>query len=233
MSEGLAERKAARGRYMSTEHPVIAWSSEIGIANFQIGSVFINKPQIWVLNNYILAWKTLKTTFHDTITVIFWKLHGFLGNDVSQVTRTHIEKRLLSVWKYKSRKYTVIFVRVCALWCHKQNTAEQNEWRRSFIPLYHAQVTILVNQSTSAVSLAPPFWYPLLCSVPQRKGTKKVVQYGSLFWYHSQLLKMEMDIIAYRTILYRTVPLSGNEPIDSSLLHMNCTRDAALTHSYS
>ncbi len=39
MSEGLAERKAALGGYMSTERPVIAWSSEIGIANFQIGSV--------------------------------------------------------------------------------------------------------------------------------------------------------------------------------------------------
>ncbi len=55
MSEGLAERKAALGGYMSTERPVIAWSSEIGITNFQIGSVFINKPQIRVLNNYILA----------------------------------------------------------------------------------------------------------------------------------------------------------------------------------
>ncbi len=101
---------------MSTERPVITWSSEISIANFQIGSVFINKPQIWVLNNYILAWKTRKTTFHDRITVIFWKLHGFLGNDVSQVhkNRTHIEKRLLSVWKYKIIKYTVIFFCVCA-----------------------------------------------------------------------------------------------------------------------
>ncbi len=39
MSEGLAERKAVRGGYMSTEHPVIAWSSEIGIANFQIGAI--------------------------------------------------------------------------------------------------------------------------------------------------------------------------------------------------
>ncbi len=66
MSEGLAERKAARGGYMSTERPLIAWSSEIDIANFQIGAIFINKPQIWVLNNCILDWKT---TFHDTITV--------------------------------------------------------------------------------------------------------------------------------------------------------------------
>ncbi len=47
--------------------------SEIGKAHFQIGAVFINKLQIWVLNNYILTWNTLKTTFHDTITVIFWK----------------------------------------------------------------------------------------------------------------------------------------------------------------
>ncbi len=30
--------KAALGGYMSTEHQVIAWSSEIGIANFQIGA---------------------------------------------------------------------------------------------------------------------------------------------------------------------------------------------------
>ncbi len=34
-----AERKAARGGFMSTERPVIAWSSEIGIANFQIGAI--------------------------------------------------------------------------------------------------------------------------------------------------------------------------------------------------
>ncbi len=38
--------KAVRGGYMSTEHPVIAWSSEIGIANLQIGAHFINKLQI-------------------------------------------------------------------------------------------------------------------------------------------------------------------------------------------
>ncbi len=84
MSEGLAERKAARGGYMSTEHPLIAWRSYI----------FINKLQIWVLNNYILTWKTLKTTFHDTITVIFWKLCGFLGNDVSQVQKNRQERIL-------------------------------------------------------------------------------------------------------------------------------------------
>ncbi len=42
--------------------------SETGEANFQIGAVVINKPQIWVLN-YILALNTLKT-IHDTITNI-------------------------------------------------------------------------------------------------------------------------------------------------------------------
>ncbi len=57
MSEGLAECKAALGGYKSTERPVIAWSAEIGIANFQIGAIFINKQQIWVLNNYVLTWK--------------------------------------------------------------------------------------------------------------------------------------------------------------------------------
>ncbi len=33
MSEGLAERKAARDGYTSVERPVIAWSSENGRAN--------------------------------------------------------------------------------------------------------------------------------------------------------------------------------------------------------
>ncbi len=60
MSEGLAEHKAARGGYMSSERPVIAWSSEIGIANFPNRRyIFITKPQIWVLNNHILAWKNI------------------------------------------------------------------------------------------------------------------------------------------------------------------------------
>ncbi len=67
---------------------------KIGIANFQIGAIFINKLQIWVLNNYIVA----KFIFHDTITVIFIQFRGFLGNDVSQEqTRTDkntIEKRV-------------------------------------------------------------------------------------------------------------------------------------------
>ncbi len=81
--------EAVRGGYMSTEHPVIAWSSEIGIANFQIGVIFINKPQIWVLNNYILTWKTLKTTFHDTITVIFRENYaGFWAMTFHKSTRT-------------------------------------------------------------------------------------------------------------------------------------------------
>ncbi len=42
----------------------------------------------------------------------------------------------------------------------------------------------------------------------------------SLFWYHSQLLTMETDIIAYRTVLYRTVPLSGNKPLQSFCIHI-------------
>ncbi len=118
MLEGLAERKAALGGYMSTERTVIAWSSEIGIANFQKGSLFINKPQIWVLNNYILAWKTLKTTFHDTITVIFWQLRGFLGNDVSQVHKNRQEHILRNGYCLgENIKYTVIFFCVCTLWC--------------------------------------------------------------------------------------------------------------------
>ncbi len=91
MSEGLAEHNADTWALSTRWSP---GAPEIGIANFQIGVIFINKPQIWVLNNYIIAWKTLKTTFHDTITVIFWKLHGFLGNDVSQVHKNRQERIL-------------------------------------------------------------------------------------------------------------------------------------------
>ncbi len=100
--------KAALCGYMSTERLMITWSSVIGIANFQIGAIFINKPQIWILN-YILAWKTLKTTFHDTTTVIFWKLGRFLAMTFHKSTRMHIEKRLLSVWKYKIHRYIFLF----------------------------------------------------------------------------------------------------------------------------
>ncbi len=93
MSEGLAEHKAARGGYMSTEHPVIDWSSEIGIANFQIGSVFINKPQIWVLNNYILTWKTLKTTFHA------WNVCMYVWHNNSNILKIML---VFGQWRFTS-----------------------------------------------------------------------------------------------------------------------------------
>ncbi len=73
MSEGLAavrllsaDTRALSARWMPGTHV-----SEIGETNFQIGAFFINKPQIWVLNSYSLAWNTLITAFHDTITGIF------------------------------------------------------------------------------------------------------------------------------------------------------------------
>ncbi len=60
MSEGLAEVRLLSSGYMSTEcrWPCGAHVSEISEAHFQIGAVFINKLQIWVLNNYILTWNT-------------------------------------------------------------------------------------------------------------------------------------------------------------------------------
>ncbi len=61
MSEGLAERKAARG--MSTESPVIAWRSEIGIANLPNRHyIFTNKLQIRVLTTFSPE-KLLKLNF--------------------------------------------------------------------------------------------------------------------------------------------------------------------------
>ncbi len=102
------------------------------------------------------------------------------------------ETAILSVWKYKIHCY--IFC-VCALW-NKPNTDSRAERVKEKL--------IRFNLSPSAASLAPPIWYPLLCWVPQRKGTKKVIWYGLLFWYHSQLLTVETEIIAYRTVLYRT-----------------------------
>ncbi len=101
-------------------------------------------------------------------------------------TRTHIEKRLLSMWKYKIMKYTVIFLR--------------NEWSRSYIPF---------SQSTSAVSFSTPL-VPFAVLGTPAEGYQKVVRYGSLFWYHSRLLTVETEIIAYCTEPYQ---LSGNEPI--------------------
>ncbi len=44
-------------------------------------------------------------------------------------------------------KYTYIFFVFVHSDVIKLNTAERNKSRRSFIPLYHSEVTILVNQS--------------------------------------------------------------------------------------
>ncbi len=79
MSEGLAEVMLLSLGYMSTERPVIAWISRLrksAKAHFQIGTVFINKPQIWVLNNYILAWNIFKTTWHNNSNV--WKKYMWI-----------------------------------------------------------------------------------------------------------------------------------------------------------
>ncbi len=46
---------AQRARWSHWAQPHV---SKISKAHFQIGAVFINKPQIWVLNNYILVWNT-------------------------------------------------------------------------------------------------------------------------------------------------------------------------------
>ncbi len=47
---------------------------------------------------------------------------------------------------------------------------------------------------------------------------KKVVRYGSLFWYHSQLLTMETDIIAYRTGSNRTAQWKRAKSVRNRLL---------------
>ncbi len=54
--------------------------------------------------------------------------------------------------------------------------------------------------SESSCSLLVPF---AVLGAPT-EGYQKVVQYGLPFWYHSQLLTMETDIIAYRTVPSRT-----------------------------
>ncbi len=125
-------------------------------------------------------------------------------------TRTHIEKRLLSVWQYKIIRYCIFFC-VGALWCNKSNTAERNEWRRSFIPLYHTNH--IVNQSTFGSEFSSTLLVPFAVLGTSTEGYQKVVRYSSLFWYHSQLLTIETDIIVYRTILYWTVSLGGNKPL--------------------
>jgi len=58
--------------------PLDVNNSENARSIFQIGAIFINKSQISALNNHILAWNTLKITFHDTKTVVFYYYVGFL-----------------------------------------------------------------------------------------------------------------------------------------------------------
>ncbi len=70
MSEGLAEVMLLSSGYMSTERPVIAWSSRLRNRR----STFSNrlcfyKPQIWVLNDYILPWNT-RVQCRQTLAVV-------------------------------------------------------------------------------------------------------------------------------------------------------------------
>ncbi len=59
-------------------------TSEISKAHFQIGAVFINKPQIWVLNNYILAWNT-RVQCRQALSVA--ALHIWCRHGVTQLLR--------------------------------------------------------------------------------------------------------------------------------------------------
>ncbi len=72
MSEGLAEVMLLSSGYMSIERPLITWSSRLQIckAHFQIGAVFINKLQIWVLNNYII-FSCCGTSGVDTVLLTY------------------------------------------------------------------------------------------------------------------------------------------------------------------
>ncbi len=54
MSEGLAEVMLLSSGYMSGDRVELTSPKSAK----HIGAVFINKPQIWVLNNYILSWNT-------------------------------------------------------------------------------------------------------------------------------------------------------------------------------
>ncbi len=74
---------------------------------------------------------------------------------------------------------------------------------RSFIPLYHAKVTILVKQSTFYSEFSSTLLVAFAVLGAPTEGYQKVL-YGSLFWYYSQLQTMETDLIAFRTVLNRT-----------------------------
>ncbi len=54
MSEGLAEVMLLSSGYMSGDRVELTSPKTAK----HIGAVFINKPQIWVLNGYILSWNT-------------------------------------------------------------------------------------------------------------------------------------------------------------------------------
>ncbi len=101
-------------------------------------------------------------------------------------TRTHIEKRLLSVWKYKMIKYTVIFLR--------------NEWSRSYIPF---------SQSTFCSEFLHPFG--TLCSA--RYPSRRVPKSGTVRFAILVPFTTSDSGNGNNCVLYQTVPLSGNEPI--------------------
>ncbi len=61
------------------------------------------------------------------------------------------------------------------------------------------------------MSLAPPLRYPLLCSVPQRKGTKKVVQFAILVPFTTSDNGNGHNCVSYRTAQWKLItPPSGD-----------------------
>ncbi len=90
MSEGLtlAEVMLFSSGFISIERPVITWSSRLRNRRntFSNNAVFINKPQIWVLNNYILAWNT-RVQCRQTLAVAARHVRCRHGVNVTHLSR--------------------------------------------------------------------------------------------------------------------------------------------------
>ncbi len=105
-------------------------------------------------------------------------------------TRNHIEKRLLSVWKYKIHCY------IFCVFAHSEVISQiqqsgMNEWRRSFIPLYHA----LVNQSM----FCSEFSSTLLVPFPVLGAPTKVYQKSGMV---PLTIQSYINIKVYKLLCY-------------------------------
>ncbi len=116
--------------------------------------------------------KNSKTTFHDRITVIFGKLQNYFTSPQERILRNGY--RLCENIKYT---YFFVFAHSDVISQTQSGTSEGEAF-----PLYHAQVTILVNQSTICSEFSSTLLVPFAVLGTPTKGYQKsgTVQFAIL-----------------------------------------------------